>query len=478
MSTTAFVPPTLGPQFVVSGKTISPFTTLTITSDEPVTSQGLIATTLFQTFTSDPAITDVGKITDPTGAGVQSGTSSFLEFNQIASVPQTTVIQRLLYTPPTLKNGQSIQVNPFPQTATSLTPGGPIDSNVANIPNSVIDVVTPPAIAGTVANQPVAANGTIKPFATTTITDKDFKATAKDIATITITDGGKATDDDGILVGPGLSKTGIGTYTIPNPVDPATLSTELQGLSFNAPNVFGTHAITFTLNAQDVPTETPPPGQDFKAELTSTDTTTSLSVVGPMKPPTTFHVVDTTKGTITDTDGDPFSGPVTGIDRQFIAPVTKDNLNISSTTPNVFIHSSEGTDAIDVSGANGTNVLDGFTGTNFLVGGTGIDQFFVDDRDATADIFSTVKNFHTGDSATVWGITQAGFKIVTGNDVLPSAPGLDFAFTSNTTGKNANLNIPGYTTADLTNGKLAVSFGRTPDMPGLPGADFMLVKAT
>jgi hypothetical protein len=386
---------------------------------------------------------------------------------------------------PTLPAGESETDNLTLLTATSATPGGVLDSNVASTTLPLF-IVTPPAINGTVANQPVQATNAIKPFSTTAIKDTDFNGGGKDVASITITDGGTPTDKDGILTGAGLSKTGVGTYTLPNAVTPAQLTSELQGLSFATSNLFGTHTANFELDVQDVPPTTVgaaktvmPANFDATKGLTSKDTTTSVGIVGqPQPPPTTnFHVVDTTTGMVSDVTGDPYTGPVAGIKNQFI-DITTDNLNITAVTPNTFIHTGSGMDAIDVGAANGTNVLDGFTGTNFLTGGTGIDQFYVDDRGATKDIFSTVRGFHSGDTATVWGITKADFKIVTGDNVLPSAPGLDFAFTSNKTGQNANLNMPGFTTADLSNGKLSVSFGTTPDLPNLPGSNFMLIAAT
>ncbi len=58
--------------------------------------------------------------------------------------------------------------------------------------------------------------------------------------------------------------------------------------------------------------------------------------------------------------------------------VTSDSLNISASTPDWFIHSGSGNDAIAAS--SGINVLDGGTGSNFLTGGSGTDTFFVDDR--------------------------------------------------------------------------------------------------
>ena len=82
---------------------------------------------------------------------------------------------------------------------------------------------------------------------------------------------------------------------------------------------------------------------------------------------------------------------------------------ISSATPNVFIRTGGGDDAIQVT--SGTNVLDGGTGSNFLVGGTGADggtdTFFTDARATNANggapVWNTLVNFHAGDAATLWG---------------------------------------------------------------------------
>ena len=66
----------------------------------------------------------------------------------------------------------------------------------------------------------------------------------------------------------------------------------------------------------------------------------------------------------------PYTGPVIGLQEKYIN-IAADNLNISVGTPNWFIHSGSGTDAISVS--SGVNVLDGGTGSNFLTGGNGAD---------------------------------------------------------------------------------------------------------
>ena len=140
--------------------------------------------------------------------------------------------------------------------------------------------------------------------------------------------------------------------------------------------------------------------------------------------------------------------------------ITSDNLNITASTPNWFIHSGSGDDAIAVN--SGTNVLDGGTGSNFLTGGSGTDTFFVDDRGATADIWSTVVGFHSGDAATVWGVTPQDFALdwVDGQGAA-GFTGLTLHATA--AGKpTASLTLAGYTQADMSSGRLSVQFGTDP----------------
>ena len=167
-------------------------------------------------------------------------------------------------------------------------------------------------------------------------------------------------------------------------------------------------------------------------------------------------IVDTTTGQPVTALGQPYTGPVAGLQQQYIN-ITTDNLNIIATTPNWFIHSGSGEDAIAAS--SGTNVLDGGAGSNFLTGGSGTDTFFVDDRGATADIWSTANNFHAGDAATIWGVTPQDFALTwvdgqgaagyTGLTLHSTAPGEP----------TVSLTLVGYSQADLSNGRLTVSFG-------------------
>jgi len=141
-------------------------------------------------------------------------------------------------------------------------------------------------------------------------------------------------------------------------------------------------------------TPTPPP----VSPPTPTATPTPPPVSAPPLPPAStpgLAVLDTTTGQPVSAVTQPYTGPVAGLQEQLV-DITADSLNITVTTPNWFIHSGTGTDAINVSRAGGNNVLDGSTGSNFLTGGSGNDTFFLDDRSPRADVFSTVVGFHSG----------------------------------------------------------------------------------
>jgi hypothetical protein len=168
---------------------------------------------------------------------------------------------------------------------------------------------------------------------------------------------------------------------------------------------------------------------------------------------------DTTTGQPVAIVATAYTGPVAGLQNEYIN-VTSHNLNIATATPNWFVHTGSGDDAIAVS--SGTNVLDGGTGSNFMTGGSGTNTFFVDDRAATTDIWSTVNNFHAGDAATIWGVTAQDFGLAwTDGQGATGFTGLTLHATA--AGKpTASLTLAGYTSADLNNGRLSVSFGTDP----------------
>jgi len=182
-------------------------------------------------------------------------------------------------------------------------------------------------------------------------------------------------------------------------------------------------------------------------------------------------VGDVTKNMTNISTADLYNGPVSGLQYQYING-SPDNLNVTGGAPDMFIHTGAGDDAIDISKNNGNNVLDGSTGSNFLVGGTGNDTFFVDDRSPPADIWSTVANFHAGDAATIFGITQQGFDTswVDGQGAT-GYTGLTLHVTS-PGHPTASLTLAGFSTADLSNGRISNTWGTEPD-----GTPYLYVHA-
>jgi phospholipase/lecithinase/hemolysin len=177
-----------------------------------------------------------------------------------------------------------------------------------------------------------------------------------------------------------------------------------------------------------------------------------------------LSVLDTTTGKPLAASGQPYTGPVSELQQQYIN-ITSDNLNIGVSTPNWFIYGGSGNNAITAS--SGTNVLDAGSGSGFLVGGTGTDTFFLDDRAATANFWSTIANFHARDAATIWGVTPgdfalswqdgqgaAGYTGLTLHVTAPDAP-------------TASLTLTGLTSAALGNGQLSVSYGTSGGTPYL-----------
>ena len=172
--------------------------------------------------------------------------------------------------------------------------------------------------------------------------------------------------------------------------------------------------------------------------------------------PSDLVVADTTTGQSLAAADQPYTGPVSGLTHEYIN-VSSDSLNITVGTPGWFIHSGSGNDALAVTG--GTNVLDGGTGSNFLTGGSGTDSFFVDNRGATGDTWSTVNGFHAGDAATIWGVTPQDFSLdwVDGQGAA-GFTGLTLHATASGQ-PTASITLAGYTTVDLGDGRVSVSFG-------------------
>ena len=226
--------------------------------------------------------------------------------------------------------------------------------------------------------------------------------------------------------------------------------------------------------------------QDGSASQALTFNNTGLGLVVAAAFPTeatpqgSFFIQDGTTGQYSYTNGSTYTGPASGPTSEFVTN-TSDILNVTAMVPSAFIEvgyvpgqqtpPSEG--GINVSYANGDNVLDGYAGSNFLTGGTGKDTFYIDDRTLTQNSWSTVVNFHAGDGVTMWGVTPQDFTTtVLDGQGAAGYTGVTIVFSA--AGKPAAaVTLAGYKSADLINGRLDVSYGTTPDTGGIPGATYM-----
>ena len=190
-----------------------------------------------------------------------------------------------------------------------------------------------------------------------------------------------------------------------------------------------------------------------------------------------LHYTDTVTGQSGTMASDIYSGPVAGLQRQYIWS-SPDGVAISSAAPDVFLHGSAGADALAVSG--GVNVLDGGGGSNFLVGATGgdggHDTFFLDARDP-AVTWSTLVNFHQGDTATIFGF-RAGISTLpwTASDGAAGYLGLTVhsEIGGAGTGVNASLTFAGISQA-MADAHWSVTAGTL--QPGTAGAtDYLLIQ--
>ena len=220
------------------------------------------------------------------------------------------------------------------------------------------------------------------------------------------------------------------------------------------------------------------------AQTTITFTNNGTTPLGPT--PGSFGVQDQTTGTTTILAGTPYTGPVAGLTSEFVTN-TSDILNITAQTPNSFIEiappvggAPPSESGINVSAVNGNNVLDAYANSNFYTGGTGTDQFYEDTRTLTGNSWSTVVNFHSGDNITLWGVTAADFAPNWIGDTFGAAgaTGLTGVFVPTTAGHpEAAVTLAGFKTADLTDGKLTLTYGQTATTNGVAGSTYLTIHA-
>lgn len=309
-------------------------------------------------------------------------------------------------------------------------------------------IITPPAITGTKAD---AVPST--PFAGVAVADdvdQNGNSSSKVAATITESVNGQTTNAAGKLTG--ATETAPGVYQL-SATDAASLSKQLNATAFAGVPGTADQQVRFSLKITD------------DHGLSSTDDTTSIAVPGAPQPPqpaANFAVRDVTTGQASNAAGNPYSGPVAGLQTEFVN-VSPHNLNVVALSPNTFIHTGAGNDAVQLAG--GRNVVDGGTGSNFLSAGGGTDTFFVDDRNTPSDIWSTVTGARSNDDVTVFGVTPKDFAL-NWADNQGAAGYTGLTLHALAAGKpTASFTLAGFATADLSNGRVVVSYGANGSEP-------------
>jgi len=199
------------------------------------------------------------------------------------------------------------------------------------------------------------------------------------------------------------------------------------------------------------------------------DTALTTTATNPL-----FNYTDSTAGTSGTVMPDLYDGPVNYLQWQYLWN-SADGVAISATRSNVFLHGSSGSDALAVQGGN--NVIDGGGGSNFLVGGKGADggtdTFFVDGRGGVVT-WSSIVNFHHGDSVTVFGFTGGVSTLpFTDNDGAAGYTGatLHSELSGAGTGVNGSVTFAGISLADAQT-KFTISSGN------VGGTDYLSIAYT
>jgi hypothetical protein len=244
-------------QTVNDNATVQPLSGVTITDPNPLPESETVTITL--TAASTPTDLD-GTLF---GAGLtKTGTGTYTLTAASASAA-TTAVDALVFTPAAhLTSPGSVVTTGFTVAVTDTAAETATNSTTTVLATAVND---PPVITGTVAGQTETDAQTIQPFSGVTIVDPDLGAS--ETVSITLEDGGTATDADGTLFGTGLTRTGTGTYTLAAGT-PSAVTAALEQLVF-------------------VPVAVAPPGQTVTTTMTlsvtdgivsspTTDSTTSV----------------------------------------------------------------------------------------------------------------------------------------------------------------------------------------------------------
>jgi hypothetical protein len=273
-----------------------------------------------------------------------------------------------------------------------------------------------------------------------------YRLDGRQIATAKITSTLSFTADD-FMIGGGLPPASSTSAGAENGVPPhyvgefQAYSGVLAGTDLTNAEALAAGSIGLSINGSQPPAV---------ASTDTDDETASASSSG------NFTVTDTITGVTTQEAGQAYTGPVTYLTSEYVA-VTQDSLNITSSVPNAFIVTGAGNDAVDTSKAAGDNVISAGGGSNFITGGSGNTIMFMDIR-SSVDVWDTNTDFHAGDAITLYGMTPS--QMYSWWDNLGASGYTGLTMLVQVSGQpNATLTMTGYSTADLSNGRLSMGYG-------------------
>lgn len=122
-----------------------------------------------------------------------------------------------------------------------------------------------------------------------------------------------------------------------------------------------------------------------------------------------------------------------------------------------------------------STVVNGGNVSSFLTGTSADETFVVDARNPSSSTFSTIAGLQSGDNVVILGMTPSDFSVNLVNDVgAPGYTGLTLALSSPNQ-PTVNVDLAGYSTSDLLNGRLSQAFSSGTDASGTP---YLLIHAT
>jgi hypothetical protein len=196
-----------------------------------------------------------------------------------------------------------------------------------------------------------------------------------------------------------------------------------------------------------------------------------------------FELIDNTLGTGAGVIPAPYGGPVAGT-VGYIEAETPDNISINALAgaPGMQFISTvgDGMDSINTSATPGGNILDGGYTSSFLTGSAAgtPDIFYVNFFAAIkGNIWTTVVNFHAGDTATLWDYPGQKFDVTwLASEGAPGFAGVTAVFTTEQ-GTLGAVTFAGITQAQREAGAFTFAYGSTPWQSAQMGTSYVTITS-